>query len=181
MLKKICGFFKNSKLEIGIYIIFIIILISTYLGKFDFSLTIEKERRADVISFFSIIIGVYIAVITIIATSIIGITKEMLKEKLDTQLIDTIIFGMTETMLTIGSIIFLNPTTGLKRIILAALIFNSIVSFLKFTVILTLIFKTNMNAMAEEIDNKDDYENKILSNLDEIKDKLENIDKNTTK
>ena len=176
MLKKICGFFKNSKLEIGIYIIFIIILISTYLGKFDFSLTIEKERRADVISFFSIIIGVYIAVITIIATSIIGITKEMLKEKLDTQLIDTIIFGMTETMLTIGSIIFLNPTTGLKRII-----FNSIVSFLKFTVILTLIFKINMNAMAEEIDNKDDYENKILSNLDEIKDKLENIDKNTTK
>ena len=38
-----------------------------------------------------------------------------------------------------------------------------------------------MNAMAEEIDNKDDYENKILSNLDEIKNKLENIDKNITK
>ncbi len=106
MLKKIFGFLKNSKLEIGIYVIFIIILISTYLEKFDFSLIIEKERRADVISFFSIIIGVYIAVITIIATSIIGITKKMLKEKLDTQLIDTIIFGMTETMLAIGSIIF---------------------------------------------------------------------------
>lgn len=181
MLKKFWEFLKNSKLEIGIYIVFIIILISSYLGKFDFSLTIEAEKRADIISFFAIIIGVYIAVITIIATSIIGITKEMLKEKLDTQLIDIIIFGMTETMLTIGTIIFLNPTTELKRIILVALIFNSIVSFLKFTVILTLIFKTNMNAMAEEIDNKDDYENKILSNLDEIKNKLENIDKNITK
>lgn len=181
MLKKIWEFLKNSKLEIGIYIIFFIILIFSYLGKFDFSLTIEAEKRADIISFFAIIIGVYIAVITIIATSIIGITKEMLKEKLDTQLIDTIIFGMTETMLTIGTIIFLNPTTVLKRIVLAALIFNSIISFLKFTVILTLIFKTNMNAMAEEIDNKDDYENKILSNLDEIKNKLENIDKNITK
>ena len=181
MLKKICEFLKNSKLEIGIYIIFFIILIFSYLGKFDFSLTIEAEKRADIISFFAIIIGVYIAVITIIATSIIGITKEMLKEKLDTQLIDTIIFGMTETMLTIGTIIFINPTTELNRIILIALICNSTISFLKFTIILTLIFKANMNAMAEEIDNKDDYENKILSNLDEIKNKLENIDKNITK
>lgn len=181
MLKKIWEFLKNSKLEIGIYIIFFIILIFSYLGKFDFSLTIEAEKRADIISFFAIIIGVYIAVITIIATSIIGITKEMLKEKLDTQLIDTIIFGMTETMLTIGTIIFINPTTELNRIILIALICNSTISFLKFTIILTLIFKANMNAMAEEIDNKDDYENKILSNLDEIKNKLENIDKNITK
>ena len=105
----------------------------------------------------------------------------MLKEKLDTQLIDTIIFGMAETMLTIGTIIFINPTTELNRIILIALICNSTISFLKFTIILTLIFKANMNAMAEEIDNKDDYENKILSNLDEIKNKLENIDKNITK
>lgn len=181
MLKKIWEFLKNSKLEIGIYIIFFIILIFSYLGKFDFSLTIEAEKRADIISFFAIIIGVYIAVITIIATSIIGITKEMLKEKLDTQLIDTIIFGMAETMLTIGTIIFINPTTELNRIILIALICNSTISFLKFTIILTLIFKANMNVMAEEIDNKDDYENKILSNLDEIKNKLENIDKNITK
>ena len=92
MLKKIWEFLKNSKLEIGIYIIFFIILIFSYLGKFDFSLTIEAEKRADIISFFAIIIGVYIAVITIIATSIIGITKEMLKEKLDTQLIDNYYF-----------------------------------------------------------------------------------------
>lgn len=181
MLKKFGEFLKNSKLEIGIYIIFVIILISSYLGKFDFSLTIETEKRADIISFFAIIIGVYIAVITIIATSIIGITKEILKEKLDTQLIDTIIFGMAETMLTIGVIIFINPTTELNRIILIALICNSIISFLKFTIILTLIFKINMNAMVEEIDNKNDYENKILSNLYEIKNKLENIDKNITK
>ena len=37
MLKKIWEFLKNSKLEIGIYIIFFIILIFSYLGKFDFS------------------------------------------------------------------------------------------------------------------------------------------------
>ena len=181
ILKKICGFFKNSKLEIGIYIIFIIILISTYLGKFDFSLTIEKERRADVISFFSIIIGVYIAVITLIATSIIGITKEILKENLDSQLIDTIIFGMTEAMLAILIIIFIDSTTNLTRVILIAFICNSIISFFKFVIILTLIFKANMNAMAKEIDSKDDYENRILTTLDEIKNKLKNIDKNTTK
>ena len=77
MLKKICEFLKNSKLEILIYTVFIMILISSYLGNFDFSLTIEAEKRADIISFFSIIIGIYIAVITIIAISIIGITKEM--------------------------------------------------------------------------------------------------------
>lgn len=51
MLKKIWEFLKNSKLEIGIYIIFFIILIFSYLGKFDFSLTIEAEKRADIISF----------------------------------------------------------------------------------------------------------------------------------
>jgi len=38
-----------------------------------------------------------------------------------------------------------------------------------------------MNAMAKEIDSKDDYENRILTTLDEIKNKLKNIDKNTTK
>ena len=175
MLKKICEFLKNSKLEILIYTIFIVILISSYLGNFDFSLTIEAEKRADIISFFSIIIGIYIAVITIIATSIIGITKEMLKKNLDTQLID--IFGMIETILTIGIIIFLNPTTKLSRVILVALICNSIISFFKFTIILTLIFKANMNAMATEIDSKDEYENRLLTTLDEIKNKLKNIEK----
>jgi hypothetical protein len=177
MLKKICEFLKNSKLEILIYTVFIMILISSYLGNFDFSLTIEAEKRADIISFFSIIIGIYIAVITIIATSIIGITKEMLKKNLDTQLIDTIIFGMIETILTIGIIIFLNPTTKLSRVILVALICNSIISFFKFTIILTLIFKANMNAMAKEIDSKDEYENRLLTTLDEIKNKLKNIEK----
>ena len=181
MLKKIWEFLKNSKLEIGIYIIFFIILIFSYLGKFDFSLTIEAEKRADIISFFAIIIGVYIAVITIIATSIIGITKEILKENLDSQLIDTIIFGMTEAMLAILIIIFIDSTTNLTRVILIAFICNSIISFFKFVIILTLIFKANMNAMAKEIDSKDDYENRILTTLDEIKNKLKNIDKNTTK
>lgn len=177
MLKKICEFLKNSKLEMLVYIIFIAILISSYLGNFDFSLTIKTEKRADIISFFSIIIGVYIAVITIIATSIIGITKEILKENLDSQLIDTIIFGMTEAMLAILIIIFIDSTTNLTRVILIAFICNSIISFFKFVIILTLIFKANMNAMAKEIDSKDDYENRILTTLDEIKNKLKNIDK----
>ena len=84
---------------------------------------------------------------------------------------------MIETILTIGIIIFLNPTTKLSRVILVALICNSIISFFKFTIILTLIFKANMNAMAKEIDSKDEYENRLLTTLDEIKNKLKNIEK----
>lgn len=110
----------NLKMEIGATVI----LCAMYIWKeyiplgfpfdVDLMLYFEQDRLNGIATFFAITIGVYIAVITVLATSEIGISKEMLKKNLDKPLIDIIIVGMVENFITIGLAVFipLNTFTG---------------------------------------------------------------------
>lgn len=124
----------------------------------------NQDRLNGIATFFAITIGVYIAVITVLATSEIGISKEMLKKNLDKPLIDVIIAGMAENFTTVGLAIFipLNKFTGKILIIILTI---SIISFVKFIILLIAIFKANMNQMAKEIDAEERYKDSILGYL----------------
>lgn len=107
----------NLKMEIGATVI----LCAMYIWKeyiplgfpfdVDLMLYFEQDRLNGIATFFAITIGVYIAVITVLATSEIGISKEMLKKNLDKPLIDIIIVGMVENFITIGLAVFIPLNT----------------------------------------------------------------------
>lgn len=164
---------KNLKIEIMVIIVLLILFIWTYFFPLDFLSEIdllsyfEQDRLNGIAAFFAITVGVYVAVITVLATSEIGISKEMLKKKLDEPLIDVIVAGMVEDFVTVGLAIFipLNIVTGYILVIFLAV---SIISFIKFIILLVAIFKANMNQMAKAIDEEEQYKDNILVYLNNI-------------
>ena len=163
----------NFKLEIlSIFIILSVYLIyylhpqvfPDFIKHYDY---FSQDRLNGIVTFFAITIGVYIAVITVLATSEIGISKEMLKKRLDKPLINVIVVGMIENFIATGLGIFA-PTNMLMKRVLLIFIIISLISFTKFVVLLVVIFKKNMDQMAKSIDDEEEYRNQILCYLHNI-------------
>lgn len=169
MRKCICNF----KLEIlSIFIILSVYffyylypqVFPDFIKKYDY---FSQDRLDGIVTFFAITIGVYIAVITVLATSEIGISKEMLKKRLDKPLINVIVVGMTENFIATGLGIFAPANKLIERLLLIFII-TSLISFAKFVVLLVIIFKKNMDQMAKSIDDDEEYRNQILHYLHSI-------------
>lgn len=165
----------NMKLECSLILFAIILIVVSFTGR-NCSEFFYKELRPyytgisidNIINFFSIVIGIYIAVITILATSIIGVSKEILKHRQDKALIYIFIFGVIEDLLVVGVSIFLPSTWSPYYFILSVLMVMAIVSLVKYIRLLVLIFQANMEMMAKDIDHKEEYENRILDNIELI-------------
>ena len=164
---------KNLKIEIAIiFIAFICYFVKKYTLintqiSVNLSQYFSQDRLNGIATFFAITIGVYIAVITVLATAEIGISKELLKRRLDKPLINVIIAGMVENFISVGLAIFI-PQNSLTQYILGVSLVVSIVSFIKFIILLVIIFKNNMEQMAKEIDNEDYYRNAMITYLEGV-------------
>lgn len=123
---------------------------------------LSKERINGLASFFSITSGIYIAVITIVATSVIGVSKDLLGRNLDRPMIHVFTLGLSEGLLTVGVSIFLPREIPYYYLILATSILVSIISLIKFIRLLILMFEANMNKMTEDIVKKESDEGDIL-------------------
>lgn len=122
-----------------------------------------SDSRIDNLSdFFSITSGIYIAVITIVATSVIGVSKDLLGRNLDRPMIHVFTVGLSEGLLTVGISIFIPREMPYYYLILATLILISIISLIKFIRLLVLMFEANMNKMTEDIVKKESAEGDIL-------------------
>lgn len=130
------------------------------------------ERISNISAFFSIAVGIYIAVVTIIATSVIGISKELLLKKLDYPLVLVIIWGMVESLLAVALSVFLTSNHFIYFWLLATTNLLAIVSFVKFIRLLLLIFKKNLEMMAKHIDDEDNYRNDLLTHIELISEYL---------
>ncbi|WP_230397991.1 hypothetical protein [Novisyntrophococcus fermenticellae] len=164
---------RNLKLEIFIIVLYIIGgVIYFYFPKcfptcLNLNTYFSKDRLAGIGTFFAITIGVYIAVITVLATSEIGISREMLKRRLDKPLIDVMMAGMTENLVTTGLAIFV-PVNKITCYILLVFLSVSLVSFAKFIRLLVIIFKQNMEQMAKTIDEDEIYKNSMITYMEGI-------------
>lgn len=173
MIKKFFYSIKDFKLEILIIIVYILL---TYFRKIDF-LVLKDLEKDRLISFFSIVSGIYITVLTLMGTTIISITKELLIRSLDKKIINIISLGIIETLISISILIKKDNIGDCYNIFLTSMLIISLISFIKFIIVLILIFKANINAMAKEIDEKEKNEVEFLNILDNINKNLEKIKK----
>lgn len=174
MKEKISDTVNNLKLEICTIFIYIIVFLlgrvvpNKYVCKVDFLSYFGQDRLNGIAAFFAITIGVYITVVTVLATSELEISKEMLMKRLDRPLINIIVCGMIENLLTVGFSIFI-PLNEMSVRVLVVFLTISIISFSKFIILLVTIFKINLEKMAEAIDEKEQYKNDILVCTEEIR------------
>ena len=168
MLKKIYKFLESSFFEI--VVIIILIFLNYFFKKINFKL--EKTEKDRLIYFYSILVGIYTTTITLIGTTIISITKELLTKKTDKKIINFLLFVILETLFFIILLIKDDNVSEFYNLLIFVILVATLISFVKFIIILSFMFKANMNAMVIEIDNKDKYEDKIIATLENIEKKI---------
>ena len=107
-----------------------------------------------------------------IANKIITCSKFYEDNSNDKKIINFLLFVIIETLIFILLLIKDENVTDFHNLIIFTFLVVTLISFIKFIIILTLMFKTNMNAMVREIDSKVKYEEKIVVTLENIEKKI---------
>ena len=126
------------------------------------------DRKNGIISFFAIIIGIYISVFAILSTSIIPLTEKLIKEKVLERIILLLKIGIAECFCTVIWIIFINQIKA-YYFILGVLAGLSLILFIKFIILLEYFFRASRETFPKEIDSVRKYKNEVLSNFDILK------------
>ncbi len=159
------------KLEILVFLVFIILF---FFKKHEL-IHVNNLENDRLVSLFSIVSGIYVTALTLMGTTIISVTKSLLLNNLDKKIMRTIVIGILETLTCIVLLIFKN--TIIDNCILTMTIVLTGASFVRFIIVLIMMFKANMKAMKDEIDEKEKEMNEILCHLYSIDQNLEIIKK----
>lgn len=109
------------------------------------------SRLNRIISATAIILGIYIAAISIIATSVLGITKNMLEDKKDRELLQITFSGMMINTILVFFCVLFDIAEMWQCIFLMALLTIVFVSFVKFMHLIFLVFQANFNQLSIQI------------------------------
>ena len=131
----------------------------------------SESRMGGMIAFYAISIGIYVTVISIIGTSEISITRELLRRRLDQRILWVSSIGIL--LNTVAVLIITFMPNLLIGIWVVPILVSSIVSFMHFLFAILTLYKVNMDSMAREIDQRDQYLRDVLLHL-------ENMDTNST-
>lgn len=136
------------------------------------TLAYSESRLTLIISATAIILGIYIAVISIIATSVLGITEDMIRKGKHEQLLHIVFTGMMVNSVLVFLCVLFDVDTGWKAVIISAFLSISIVSFFKFMWLLFLIFQANFLAMGKSIEEDRRENQELLTILNKIERKI---------
>lgn len=135
-------------------------------------------RVANLAAAFAIIIGIYISVISIVATSVIGISPELVgKKRLDESLLFVTKVGCTENIVAVLVGILLPIGAKPWCFLYLGLLVSCVISFVKFVNVMFLVFSINMKKMATSIDEESSTKNEILMRLEHIERDMTELNK----
>lgn len=132
------------------------------------------DRLNLIISATAIILGIYIAVISIIATSVLGITEDMIRKGKHEQLLHIVFTGMLVNSVLVFLCVLFGVDKGWEAVIISTFLAVSIVSFFKFMRLLFLIFQANFLAMEKSIEEDRKKDQELLTILNKIERKIKN-------
>ena len=129
---------------------------------------VSESRMSNLTSLFSILIGIYVTVLTLLSTTIIGISRRLLKDQMDAQLLHIMYLGLFFNLSATIIGVFV-PLSSLKTCLVFLLCTTlSITCFVKFIIIMCKLFTLNMNKMAEDIDTDDHYKSELMRNIENV-------------
>ena len=170
--ESICFFsWKNCKLELLIVLLWVLwIKLSCYIPLANQILEdyFTESRCSGIAGVTSIIIGIYVTVWSIFATSASKINAEILKSKVEGQLFRLIGIGLTEAFVATVMCAFISYKTPYYTEIMALFTTLTSISFIKFVVLILVITKLNIKYIVQEIDEQNAKYTEIQVKLDEI-------------
>lgn len=163
---------KNCKLEL-IMVIFLILWINlswripneNQMLKEYF----DESRCSGIAGFASIVIGIYVTIWSIFATSVSKINAELLKhKKVEGQLFFIIAVGLTESLLTTVLCVFIPSNLPYYSELMAFFTGLVTISFTKFIILVMMITKLNIKYIVQEIDEQNGKWTDAQVKLDEL-------------
>jgi hypothetical protein len=143
------------------------------------SLAYVKDAIKSINSFLEMSIGIYIAVISILATARTSITEKLSKEKKHEIFIITISIGFVETVL---ALIFSNIFLGIDYFsnsfiipIIISLVIISILQISRFFFALLIMFNITVSSAASEARAEQEKHKDIMLKLNKIQNRLDDI------
>lgn len=172
----------QCKLEITIAAISLgIIVVDIFSGHKSLLITIiadfynkinADEKNSDLVAFIAITIGIYISIITILSTSRIPASEEILKNHLEVKIINFVFLAVSTNILDIIYILFV-PKFVYYELIYFALLIPQITFLIKFMIFILLLCKVNVNAVINEIDSEQSEKERVYNLLCNIRDKID--------
>ena len=161
----------NCKLEL--LILFWGIAGTIFLQKMQVDVTfilnyLTEARCSSVASVASVIIGIYVTIWSIFATSATKLNIEFLTNKLEDQLFFVIGIGILEAFILLIMCVFVPSTFHYYTIFLAVFIMLTIVSFAKCVIMIMSSTKLNIKYIVEEYDEQQKERIEMLTKIDEI-------------
>ena len=105
-----------------------------------------ESRCSGIAGFASIVIGIYVTIWSIFATSVSKINAELLKNKVEGQLFFIIAVGLTESLLTTVLCVFVPSNLPYYPELMAFFTILVTTSFIKFVILVMMITKLNIKA-----------------------------------
>ena len=127
-----------------------------------------ESRCSGIAGFASIVIGIYVTIWSIFATSVSKINAELLKNKVEGQLFFIIAVGLTESLLTTVLCVFVPSNLPYYPELMAFFTILVTTSFIKFVILVMMITKLNMKYIVQEIDEQNAKCTEAQVKLDEI-------------
>lgn len=163
---------KNCKLELLIIVAGILwISLSSHISGAHQLLAeyFDESRCSGILGYASVVIGIYVTVWSIFATSASKINEELLKTKVEGQLFFLIGADLIEAFITTVLCVFV-PAQALFHFseMLAILTVLTTVSFIKFVVLVMMITKLNIKYIVQEIDEQNAKCTEARVKLDEV-------------
>lgn len=132
----------------------------------------DGSRLSLIINAAAIILGIYIAVISIVATSVLGITRDMLAKGRDRQLLQMTFSGMMVNTVLVFFCVLFDVEAIWQCLLLIVLLAVAAVSFVKFMYLVFLIFQANFNQMSKQITEEELEREELITLLKKIERKL---------
>jgi hypothetical protein len=112
----------------------------------------SESRCSGIAGFTSIVIGIYITIWSIFATSASKINAELLKSRIEGQLFFLIGIDLIEALLTTVLCVFVPSGISYYAELIALFTALTVVSFAKFIILIMIITKLNITYIVQEID-----------------------------
>lgn len=166
---------KNCGLEIVFWILAIILTIISIIFSKSLNSVISKDFTTyclkiqnNINNVSTIIIGVYVAVVSILATSTTPIGTKMAQNRWDYKFRAIVVLGFINNIVLILFTCFVSDFGVVYYTMLLSLIIIVLSSFVKFLYIIMLIFTKNMDMIAKQQTEQNEYQDGVLNLLTKL-------------
>lgn len=131
------------------------------------------NRSDDLSDFLEVCIGIYVAVVSILASQKTSLTVKISENSYDKKFVISIAFGLVLNLLTVFCLFIIKIRSFV--IFLASLCIVSSIYFFRFLIYLVIMFSDNMSVIKNEAAEEKKYKEDLLSEIEEIRKKLSDL------